>query len=389
MNVEKEQLLIELLRCEITQTPPQQEFYKELDDKMLEGIFNLAASHAVIPLVSDVLFKSKMLEGKTCESFYRQGLWMAVLQYQQQAAELNKICKIFEENKIYHIPLKGSFLRNYYPEPWLRTCCDIDILVKTEELDRAVDVLKKGGYSYQGKGSHDVSFFSENNVHIELHFNIIEEEYKMSKTNDLVSDVWNNSEPKDGHKYEYTMTNEMFYFYHIAHMTKHFLNGGCGLRPFVDIYILIHSVVLDRKKLNYLLKKGRILTFANMAEELSDVWFSKSSPTQLTDDMQNYIFRGGVYGNLENRIAMKQARTGGKLKEALSKIFLEYDIIKYHYPVLQKYKFLLPFFEIRRWCKLIFLKEHRKRSINHLSVNQTLSDELKKSTEKLLQKLEL
>ena len=29
------------------------------------------------------------------------------------------------------------------------------------------------------------------------------------------------------------MLDELFYFYHIAHMVKHFENGGCGIRPVV------------------------------------------------------------------------------------------------------------------------------------------------------------
>lgn len=385
----KEQLLIDLICSEITQAPVKPQSCQVLSDEMLDDIFKLACSHSVAPLVSDVLFKNNLLKGRECEESYRQVLWSAVLQYQNQAAQLKKICILFEENKIFHIALKGSVLRAYYPEPWLRTCCDIDILVKPDELDRAVDVLKKAGYSYHEKGSHDVSFFSENNVHVELHYNIIEKEHKISEVSDVLSQVWEQSFPKDGLQYEYVMSKEMFYFYHIAHMAKHFVLGGCGLRPFVDIYVFNRCAELDRKELNFLFEKGRILTFANMAEKLSDVWFSSDDPTELTDNMQNYILRGGVYGTLENQIAVKQSKTGSKIKSALSKIFLEYDVIKYQYPILQKYKILLPFFEVRRWCKLIFLKEHRQRSINHLSMNQSLSAELKNLATDLLEKLEL
>ena len=38
-----------------------------------------------------------------------------------QNAELEEICEILKEENIDFIPLKGAFIRNYYPEPWMRT----------------------------------------------------------------------------------------------------------------------------------------------------------------------------------------------------------------------------------------------------------------------------
>jgi len=387
--VQKEQLLIDLLRCEIAAIAPGQDVTCALDDKMLQDILNLAAEHSVMPLVADVLFKNKLLENKECEENYRQGLWAALLQYQQQTAELKKVCKIFEENKICHVALKGSVLRDYYPEPWLRTCCDVDILVKSEELEKARNTLENKGYIYQGKSPHDISFFSENNVHLELHFDMIEDEYKKFRNNDLNMTVWENSSVKEGCQYEYEMNNEMFYLYHIAHMVKHFIRGGCGIRPFVDIFVFKNNVSLDRKKLDSLLDKNKILAFANAAEEYVDVCFKNGKRTELIDDMQSYIFRGGVYGNVENHIAINQAKSGGKFKGALSKIFQDYDTIKCQYPILKKHKFLLPYFEVCRWCRLIFSKKERKRAMDQLNINSSLSGDLKKIAENLIDNLDL
>ncbi|MBO4954226.1 MAG: nucleotidyltransferase family protein, partial [Clostridia bacterium] len=33
------------------------------------------------------------------------------------------------------MPLKGAVIRQYYPEPWMRTSCDIDIHVKKDRLE--------------------------------------------------------------------------------------------------------------------------------------------------------------------------------------------------------------------------------------------------------------
>ena len=96
--------------------------------------------------------------------------------------------------------------------------------------------------------------------------------------------------------------------------------------------------------------------------------------------MEDYILRGGVYGNNENRIMVHQQRKGGKIKYALSKIFIPCDVIKFQYPILQKHRWLTPFMEVRRWFKLIFCG-HAKRSMRELSYNSNISqsqaDEMK------------
>ena len=68
------------------------------------------------------------------------------------------------------------------------------------------------------------------------------------------------------------------------------------------------------------------------------------------------------------------------LKYALSKIVIPYDELKFHYPILQKHRWLTPIMQIRRWFKLIFCG-HARRSMRELSYNRNISksqaDEMK------------
>jgi hypothetical protein len=96
----------------------------------------------------------------------------------------------------------------------------------------------------------------------------------------------------------------------------------------------------------------------------------------------------GVYGNNENRVTVQQQKKGGRIKYALSKIFIPYDVIKFHYPVLQKHKWLTPCMEIRRWFKLIFCG-HAKRTINELKYNQTISADKADVTKNFLENIGL
>ena len=56
--------------------------------------------------------------------------------------------------------------------------------------------------------------------------------------------------------------DKMFYFYHVAHMAKHFEIGGCGVRPFLDSYLLLYYAQYRTESCCQLLRKGGLLTFA-------------------------------------------------------------------------------------------------------------------------------
>jgi len=380
MNNEQK-LLIDLLRMEFCDCSDIK--LPQLDDDILEKLLSFAAYHSVAPIISETLFNRHLLDDSKLKEYYKQILLKSVFRYEMQNGQQIKVCRLFEENEICHIALKGAVLRNFYPEPWLRTSCDIDILIYPEDLERAIEVLKNNGYLYKGKGSHDASFYSDDNVHVELHYDVIEKEYRVADVSDVLCDIWQYASPKPNFKYEYVLTDEMFYFYHIAHMAKHFVQGGCGIRAFLDLWIIDRNMHFDSEKRSELLVKGGLRVFADNAHKLADVWFLGGEHTDITEKMQSYIFNGGIYGNLENQIAMDQAKTDSKTESALKKIFLGYDTIKFHYPILQKHKWLLPFMEVRRWGKLMFIRKHRERSVNHLLVNKSISKDQKTEAEEL------
>lgn len=229
--------------------------------------------------------------------------------------------------------------------------------------------------------------FSSTNIHVELHYDLVEEGRANASSN-ILKNVWNVSDVRDGFYFQHEMPDEYYYFYHIAHMAKHFENGGCGIRPFIDLWILDALETCDRSKRDNLLSDGKLLKFTKVARKLSRVWFEGEDYDQISKQMEDYILQGGVYGNNENRITVQQQKKGGRFKYAISKIFLPYNIIKFHYPILQKYRFLTPIMEFRRWCKLIFCG-HAKRTFNELKYNSSISDDKAANTQNFLKNIGL
>ena len=178
-------------------------------------------------------------------------------------------------------------------------------------------------------------------------------------------------------------------FYHMAHMAKHFVStGGCGIRPLLDVWVLTHRIPFDRRSRVYLLTEGGVSAFAQQAELLSEVWFGGAAPTAVTDQMTSYILRGGLYGSMENRITVQQQKQGGKLRYAASRIFLPYDTLKHHYPVLEQHRWLTPLMEVRRWGKLMFCGG-LKRSVRELRCNSATPRQQASETQSLLSVLNL
>ena len=387
MNEQVTRAMFALIRHVVCGAELTEEDKAGLTPELFPQLYALSKSHDMAHIVAQGLSDLGLLgEDEISQKFQKQQM-LAVYRYQKLNYELEQICQTLEDAKIPFIPLKGSVIRQYYPEPWMRTSCDIDVLVHKEELDRAVALFEEKGYKSDSKSSHDVSLYSASGIHMELHYETVDEGCATDATA-ILSKIWENSTPQSAGSVHMMLTDEMFYFYHIAHMAKHFENGGCGIRPFLDLWILEHRVEHSDTWCNTILEQGGLLTFANAGRRLSAVWFDEAKHDEMTEQMQSYILFGGVYGALENLVAVQQNKRGGKIRYALSRIFIPYDKIKFHYPILVKHRWLTPIMEVRRWFKLLF-KGSVKSSLHELNVNRTMSQEQIAGTADLLQKLGL
>ncbi len=355
----------------------------------LKDVIKLATKHDIAHLVALGIVNNGLVdEDKAFKAQLQQITFRAVYRYEKLNYELKQVCDVLDKAEIPFIPLKGSVIRKYYPEPWMRTSCDIDVLIHEKDLRTAVSYLIENlKYTEHEQKSHDISLFSPNGVHLELHYNLIEDG-RVNNSSRVLSNVWETAERYNINSMRYQMSDEMFYFYQIAHMAKHFENGGCGIRPFIDLWILDNIFRADKISRDKLLEAGGLLHFSGIASKLASCWLDNLPMDSVCEKMQNYILSGGVYGTHENFILVQQQKKGGKIKYALSKIIIPYDTIKFHYPILQKHRWLTPIMQIRRWFKLLFCG-HAKRSMRELSYNSNISKSQANEMKTLLDEIRL
>ena len=387
--MEVSHIMFAVLRFEINGAELCKEVKNLITPEVLPALFKLSKKHDLAHLVGDALDKNGLLpDGSEAKKRFLQERTMAVYRYEQLQYELEQICDVLEEAKIPFLPLKGSVLRGYYPEPWMRTSCDIDILVKEEVLETATQCLceKLEYVSEEKRTVNDLSLYAPSGVHLELHYDLTEGD-KYGK--DILSDMWVYATTVEGKNYHLQLSDAAFYFYHIAHMVKHFEHGGCGVRPFLDLWLLCHSIDFSRGDRERLLEKGGLFAFAKACEKLSMVWFADVVYDDIDQRLEEYILTGGVYGSLQNRVGMQQAKKGSKVKYILSRIFISNKELKIKYPVLEKRPCLVPFYHIKRWLKPLTNRKSGQQSMNELSKTATVADVEKQARGRLLQDLGL
>lgn len=360
------QILFALLRSAICGTKLSKSDKSVFDETPLSQLIEIAKKHDVIHLLAYGLKENGLIPKGDTET--EKHVFKAIYRYEQLNYEYGLLCSVLEEGEIPFVVLKGSVLRRYYPEPWMRTSCDIDILVHNEDLERAISYLsQKLQYIKKERGTHDVSLYSPRGNHVELHFDLLEE----GRANDAIlqlKSVWENVTLCENSRYRYEMSDEFFYYYHIVHMAKHIETGGCGIRPFIDLWLLDGIDKINQSRRDELLSKGNLLHFANVVRKLSRYWLGEGSADHLTLQLQNYILYGGMYGSVQNRVSLHQKEKGGRIGYLMSRAFVPYEKLKRYYPILETRPWLTPFMQIRRWF-MLFKPDVAKMAKQEIATN--------------------
>lgn len=231
------------------------------------------------------------------------------------------------------------------------------------------------------RGPHDVQVVASNGTHIELHFKLVEEA-RVGEAFEVLTRVFENAEVCDGFRYKYAMSDPFFYFYHVAHMAKHFETGGCGIRPFIDLWILDSIEEADKEGRDKLLEEGRLLKFAERARALSKVWLEEYEADDFSLQLEKFILNGGVFGSAENRVSLNQKKKGGRFGYFMSRVFASKDKLSGYYPILQKHPWLLPFMQVRRWF-LIFRPNVARMAKGEMRANKNVEQDMNEFFEKI------
>lgn len=352
---------------------PNSNLCGEIDYPLLIGV---GMRQSILPIIKEGL-NSLNIKGAGLEKIEK--LCMGEMyRFLQRDTALERICQSLKKNGIEYILLKGAVLRDLYPDKWMRTSCDIDVLVKEEDLQRATDALEKETeFKCKSKNYHDI-LMKMPNVNLELHFNIKED---MDNVDKLLLRVWENC-TREENSYQFVLTPEFQIFHIISHMSFHFVHGGLGIRPYIDLWLLRHKTEYNEQIVRDMCDKCGILKFYDECCALSEVWLGEKEHTDTSKMLERYSLNGGVFGNAKNAVITEQLKHK-KAGYIFRRLFMDSDSLKRLYPILEKYPYLMPYCQLKRWKKA--LKSKRAEIKGEMKLVRNINDEEYKSFEKLME----
>ncbi len=215
--------------------------------------------------------------------------------------EYENLAQILKEEEIAFIPLKGTVIKKMYPMPWFRTSSDIDLLINANIIEKLKKVLQKEhGFEFKQELENTYSVYTKNKVHIEFHTDLSRDFNENEITKNLDKYLKNDAD----NPYLKEMESEVFYTHFLAHTARHLSNAGCGVRAFIDIWLINKTLAFDRQKLSNLLNENGLTAFEKSAYKLGRVWFDDECHDDITSDLEEFVLNGGIYGNSENQIEL-------------------------------------------------------------------------------------
>lgn len=344
--------LITLVKCAITGESPDSSGDFE---NYFGEIMRLGAYHQVAHLAAYALINGGFLKDAAHIESAQKHILNASYRDTKNKYTLQTVKDILKANGIPYIALKGARIKEYYPESWMRSSCDIDILVKKRDFNDVAALLENSGFKRNSNlNFHDISLLYDD-TNLELHFSICE---NVKSIDSVLKNVWDYA--RETGDCEYEEDRDFFVFHHIAHMSYHFLAGGCGIRPFLDYWILRRGNFFNAEKVGELCEAARLTDFFAAVTRLVDVWFEGAEYDELASRMEKYVVTGGAYGYYPNNAAAETIRNGGKRRQILAIAFPPYRNMRVLYPVLNSAPVLLPLCYVYR----VFQKTIGKNSRN-------------------------
>ena len=348
-------LLIDALACSMTGKP-----FVLPENVQWQSFLKLCHSHAVAPLVFDGMQKAGVLQElpQEVQKLLSGAYYSAIFRDSQLEHTKAKLTQKLEEARVCHIFLKGICLKNNYPVPALRTMCDIDVLVHTDDYPAIKQLsLAMGGVAGHSDGNHR-NYRFPGGVEVEFHPNLIHHETPVGTQ---INPGWQYAAPdKTGAVGE--LTEEGFYLNTICHLANHFVAGGVGVRFVLDVWVNRHlrQPEPDRAFVEKELERFHLLDFTRNIEALAEAWFGDGQLTEELTELAEYILTSGSHGTsaraMLNAVALSP---GGTQSSALMKrVFYSRAEMEDRFPWCKGKPWLLPIAWLARAFRAV--KNHGK-----------------------------
>jgi len=301
----------------------------------------------------------------------------------------NEVHRIFSENNIPYVILKGVASASYYKEPMLRMMGDVDVLVRPNNIAKADKLLKSIGFvtadDIDGDDMH-IGYKRKDGVACELHRRVagIPQNHSKEIIEKSLCDIFEKS-------VEYKMSNGSCIvpckFHHglilLLHTATHLTHEGVGLRHLCDWAVFVNSfsniefINTFEKPLKEmgLWRFAQLLTLCCIKHLGCDekAWAGQADD-DLIDGIVSDILNGGNFGykdadryNQIKYISNRKDGTTAKKNPVLQLFVSINEKTKKEFKFVNKSKLFLPLGWLFTVCKYLYLVVVGKRIIDSAS----------------------
>ncbi len=315
----------------------------EMDPTLESEIISKAKEQALTPFLYIVYQKKE----------YRPFYISASIMQESFIRMQKELTEKLNAAEIKHLYFKGSVLHELYPDSSLRTRGDIDVLVNTDKLNEAKEIMLQSGYKILGyEAQHHIEFERDGHI-VEVHYSLFDH----YRTLEYFKKPFSLAVKKEEYLYEFT--NENHFVFCLHHFANHLVRGA-GLRYILDFYYMLKKWNMDLNLLHSIIGQvGYTKLYYNI---LNTIYFLTEEeldnfPKEDIQFFVDYLLKSGIHGfGEENDIQEKGfGMKNYKFKAILGGTFLtdkSYRIAKY--PHLGKHWFTYPLCLIHRIFYLLF-----------------------------------
>lgn len=243
-------------------------------------------------------------------------------------AERKALESFCEAQGIWYLPLKGVVLQKDYPGLGLREMADNDILYDAAYQQQIRDWFVDRGYAVveYSQAVHD-TYHKPPVFNFEMHTSLFDASAHPEWA-DYFQGAVSRLMPVEGTRCGCRFTPEDFYLYMLAHMYKHFVAGGTGIRSLLDVFLFrrAHREELDQNIVSRGLAQLNLTDFERQARVLAGQIFGYENPQGAVDiEALSYYLASGTHGTVDHRVDSQLKKMEGMPQNVTGRMKIRYS----------------------------------------------------------------
>lgn len=329
-----------------------------VDEELWNEVIGELIKQSVLGLTSSIICNHRDVPESILESCGKSRI-VTVKKYVQEAFIQNEACEIIQDKGIDVVVIKGMASAIYYPIPELREMGDVDLLVRPENYEEAIQSLRENNYVLIGKeGGRYHTVFKKNEFIIELHRSPagIHRHKKGQTVRKYILSGMDEIETNQIGRYEFPILpwkqNGMELIWHI---NQHLYNG-LGLRHIIDWMMFVNHTLDDEHMKEFMpdLRKCGLDRLAIVVTKMCQkylglpqeniLWCDLKEDDRICDDLMNYIMAQGNFGRKVSNEKTVKAISGYRNPQIMYRKLQEIGEQRWgalkRFPVLEPFAFL-------------------------------------------------